>query len=333
MNLSIISFSAKGDKLNSRLCDFFINKGDNVNSTLRTSRKLSLGKWTETAFSNSDGIIFIGAVGIAVRAISPFLKGKDKDPAVVVCDELGQYAIPVLSGHIGGANKLADNISSFIGSRAVITTATDINNVFSVDTWAVEKGYKIYNKEEIKFVSSYLLENKKIGIVSDIDVEPLPENVVAGNGFEVGIVISPFVKKPFKHTLNLIPRCVYIGVGSKKNSDRNALVALFNKVICKYNIAKESIAGVATIDIKSNEISVLELCIYLGIEPKFYTSDELNTLEGNFTASDFVKSVTGTDNVCERSALMATKGGNIIVKKQAENGVTIAFACNLEVTK
>jgi cobalt-precorrin 5A hydrolase len=124
----------------------------------------------------------------------------------------------------------------------------------------------------------------------------------------------------FSHTLKLLPKRFIIGVGSKKNADEQALTELVDKI----GINKKAVAAVATIDIKRNEKSVLALTEYLGTELKLYSADELNSAEGEFTTSEFVKRITGTDNVCERSA--AAAGGKIIVKKTRGSGVTMAVS-------
>ena len=122
--------------------------------------------------------LFIGAIGIALRAIAPYIKTKTKDPAVVVVDELGQFSIPILSGHIGGANELALQIAEDLGSIPVITTATDINKVFAVDTWAKSQGLQILNPQCIKLVSSKLLKGESVHVKSDYPIQGnLPKNV------------------------------------------------------------------------------------------------------------------------------------------------------------
>ena len=97
---------------------------------------VTLANWTAAQFAQSDAIVFVGAVGIAVRAIAPHCRSKATDPAVVVLDECGRFAIPLLSGHLGGANDLARRLAKACGAVPVITTATDANGVFAVDEWA-----------------------------------------------------------------------------------------------------------------------------------------------------------------------------------------------------
>ncbi|MGB5823299.1 MAG: cobalamin biosynthesis protein [Proteocatella sp.] len=126
-----------------------------------------LKEFTQQAFENADQIIYIGAAGIAVRAIAPFIISKEIDPGVMVIDELGSFVIPILSGHIGGSNAVAQMLAEMLGSTPVITTATDINNRFAVDTWAVNHNMTVANIENIKHISAAVLENRIIGIYTD----------------------------------------------------------------------------------------------------------------------------------------------------------------------
>lgn len=321
MKISIISFTALGDETNKRCGKLFQNMLFKQNGKTFKQKRCSLKEWTKDCFENSDALIFIGAVGIAVRAIAPFIKSKDTDPAVVVTDECGRFTVPILSGHIGGANGLAEYISKNINSVPVITTATDINGVWAVDAWATDNGYSIGNISNIKYISAALLGNECVGLQSDFEVcGKMPKNVVQDLNCTCGISISDSIKTPFMHTLNLFPKRLVIGVGSRKNADEDALIKMFQTL----RLNKKTVAYVATIDIKKNEKAVLKLSEYLKTELKTYTAEELNQVRGDFESSDFVKRITGTDNVCERAALAT--GGELILKKTKGDGVTMAVA-------
>ncbi len=329
MNISIISFSADGDKINKKLKALFLN--DNIyaygNDEELLKRSASLNEWSRNAFLCSDAIIFIGAAGIAVRAIAPFIKDKSSDPAVVVIDDKAKFVIPVLSGHLGGANRLSIKISDFLSAEPVITTATDINGVWAADLWAKENGCEIEDISMIKYISSALLRGEKIGLVCDFYIQGnLPKNVVLGENYENGIVISVFKKMPFKNTLNIIPKILNVGVGSKKDNDENLLANFFYDLMDKKNIFVKAVKGIATIDIKKNERCILSLCKSLNKELNVFSSDELKAVKGEFSSSDFVKNVTGVDNVCERAAA-ALGGGRLIIKKTKAKSVTAAVCC------
>ena len=124
---------------------------------------LSLSDWTRQQFAEKNAIVVIGACGIAVRMIAPFVSDKLSDSPVVVADEAGTFVIPLLSGHMGGANELAEQIAGQIGGIPVITTATDVNHTFSVDLFAKKCGLSIYNREGIAKVSAKILDGKNAG--------------------------------------------------------------------------------------------------------------------------------------------------------------------------
>ena len=176
MKVSIIAFTDNGMEIAYKLSNS-LTKDNNISFTRCGKGELSV--WTEEHFSDSDALIFIGAIGIALRAIAPYVKTKTKDPAVVVVDELGQFSIPILSGHIGGANELALQISDILNAIPVITTATDINNVFAIDTWAKSQNLMILNPQCIKLVSSKLLNGKTAHIKSDYPIGGnIPNNLI-----------------------------------------------------------------------------------------------------------------------------------------------------------
>jgi cobalt-precorrin 5A hydrolase len=336
MKISIISFTLKGSILGKKLRERLNIKGHYANSfsISKFASKLgliemegSLTEWTGKQFKTVEGIIFIGACGIAIRSIAPFVKDKKIDPAVVVIDEKGEFVIPILSGHIGGANDIAYEISRILKATAVITTATDVNNKFSVDLFATKENLYISDLNLVKRISSEILEDKIIGLSSDYKIlSQLPVGIEENTTIELGICISIHNKNPFENTLNLIPRIVTLGIGCRKNTSLEAIESLVLKVLKNNNISIKSIKNISSIDLKKNEKGILDFCKKYKIDFSTYTSDELNQVNGDYYESAFVKSITGVGNVCERSAAIGSNNGNIIIKKNAENGVTVAIA-------
>ena len=286
-----------------------------------------LHPWVKESFENCDRLIFIGAVQIAVRLISKELKSKLTDPAVVVIDDNGKYCIPILSGHVGSANEFAGELASILGAEAVITTSTDINNKFAIDVFARKNELVIKNPHRIKDVSSKLLRGENIKIYSCLPIEgKLPEGVFWGNEEEADAVITPF-KTENETALLLIPKLFTLGVGCKKDTDEKHMSASLEEFLSSAGIYKEAILNMATIDLKKEEKAVLALSEKLKIPVSFYTSDQLAGAMGKFTPSQFVKAVTGVDNVCERSAALLSKG-SIKIAKTAFKGITFALAQN-----
>lgn len=335
MKVSIIAFTDNGMEIAYKLSNSLSEIND-VDFT--RCGKGALSTWTEEHFSTGDALIFVGAIGIALRAIAPYIKTKTKDPAVVVVDELGQFSIPILSGHIGGANELALQISKILNAIPVITTATDINNVFAIDTWAKGQGLKISNPECIKLVSSKLLKGESVHIKSDYPIQGnLPNNVFLNDldgsdekNNDYDAIISHYDFSEYENdTLLLVPQIITLGIGCRKDISFEAIENSILNILKSENYHILALKAMASIDKKVNEKGILKFAEKYDLPFNTYGADELNSLEGDFTKSDFVKSVVEVDNVCERSAVFESKG-NLIRRKDTCDGagVTIALAMN-----
>ena len=311
MQIGMISFTQAGDSLADQIVGKLqMNrewKTEHV-SLLGRSRDGNLPSLSEitASYMAKDAIIFVGACGIAVRAIAPFIKDKKTDPAVIVIDEKGQFVIPVLSGHIGGANQLAKELAELLNSQLVLTTATDVNGKFAVDVFAKQNNFTIWSMKQAKQFSAALLDEKECGIL------------FTNHGKDVEGTL------PYDTTTVLIPRNIYIGIGCKKGKEPAALQAFFEDVLSENDLLKESVAGLASIDLKKEEGCIHALANIWKLPVTFYTKEELANAKGAFTSSDFVAEVTGVDNVCERSASLASDGGRCLVEKQVRDGMTMA---------
>ena len=326
INVSIISFSNNGENISEIVSDV-LSKEPNVEiKDIYRCKEGELNSWTAKHFRCDDALIFIGSCGIATRAIAPYINNKTVDPAVIVIDELGKNVIPILSGHIGGANKLSEVISEKINATSKITTATDINGVWAVDTWAVSNNMTIENPEYIKYVSKKALNGEYINIDSCVEIKDLPEKVVIdGKNPDVSITY----KSVRVNRLILIPKVLSVGIGCKKDTKAEEIQALWDKVFNQNKLNEKAVKRICSIDLKAGEPGLLEFVNSKGFLLKTFSSDELNGLKGEYSKSDFVKSVAGVDCVCERSAVLGANGEDdsyIVVNKTAENGVTIAVA-------
>ena len=275
-------------------------------------------------FSWADALIFVSSCGIAVRHIAPFLRDKKTDPAVVCVDELGKFAISLLSGHIGGANDLTRQIAGAIDATAVVTTATDINRKFSVDAWAARNGLVIDSMPLAKAVSAAILE-RNIPLHSDFPiVGSYPGGVEPGDQGDLGICVSFRKNAPFPRTLLLVPKVLHLGIGCRKGTSEEEIRAAVSQVLMQNSLDIRAVKSIASIDLKAQEEGLLQYCKERGIRPDFYTAGQLSLVPGAFTPSPFVQRVTGVDNVCERAALLGAD--ELIVRKTAVSGVTVAVA-------
>lgn len=331
MRLALTAFTQKGVALALRLAADLEGEGHrcSLHCPVRLGLDLpgyeSLALWTGEQFSKVDGLLFVGASGIAVRAIAPYIKDKFTDPAVVSVDEGGRFAVPLLSGHVGGANHLARRVAALTGGEAAISTATDVNGLFAVDQWASQQGLFLESREAAKHVSVALLAGKTVGLESDFPiVGRLPKGIQPGEA-ELGIActINP-AATPFPETLRLIPPILNVGVGCRRGTEAEAIAKAVDGVLEANGLSPRAVRQLCTIDLKKDEAGLLSFCRGRSLPLKAYTPEELLAVPGTFTPSEFVRGVTGVDNVCERAAVCA--GGELILPKQAGGGVTVAVS-------
>ncbi len=333
MRAAVFAFSRQGLRTARRVREALAEAGDGCR--LFAPERLAeegleaiappLADFTAPLFREMDALIFISSCGIAVRAIAPHVRDKRTDPAVVAADERARFVIPLLSGHIGGANALAERLAEALGAAAAVTTATDVNGRFSVDAWAAEQGLAIGDMQAAKAVSAAILEGP-VPLISDFPVAGgLPPGLTYGETGPVGVRLSCRRGSPFAHTLTLTPRVVRLGIGCRRGAEAGAIGRLADQVLQEHDILPAAVRAVGTIDLKKDEPGLLAFCRERGWPLEWYTAEELRQVSGTFTPSEFVRSVTGVDNVCERAAL-AGGGETLIIKKTARDGVTVAAA-------
>ena len=320
---AIFSFSAQGAETASRVAAAL---GD-AYAVECYAPKGNLKVLTAELFPQVETLIFVGACGIAVRAIAPHLVSKTVDPAVLVVDERGEYVISLLSGHIGGANALSRQVAAAIGGTPVITTATDVNRRFSVDAWAARQGLSISNMETAKRFSAEILK-RDLPVHSDFPISgALPAGLFAGEAGEIGLAISCRRVQPFAETLRLIPRRIHLGIGCKRDTEAETIAAAVEAALEQAEICPEALASVASIDVKRDEAGLAAWAAGHNLPLAFYSAAELNAVPGSFTGSAFVLKTVGVDNVCERAAMrVAGKDALCVIPKTSLNGVTVAAA-------
>lgn len=367
--VSIIAFSEKGYTLGQKILGFLKENSSKevaekmkiaINVSLDRGAGGSLSNWTAEHFYDSEALIYIGATGIAIRGISEYLDSKMTDPAVISIDELGKFVIPLLSGHVGGANELALAISNKLGSTPVITTATDINGVFAVDSWAKENGYHISNPEAIKDISATLLAGGSVRIFSEFKIcGNLPKGMDMGRKITQGLKSNhgkgttagrPSVDISYKSeikcgkpSLKIVPPVITAGIGCRKGVDEDTIKKVYEMALNNAGIHERAVFQICSIDIKAKELGLLKFCKSHGLPFYTYSAKELMQVEGEFTSSEFVKKKTGTDNVCERAAMLGSiiSAGSgaiepneympqcqIVYRKFSQFGVTVAFSIN-----
>ena len=267
------------------------------------------------AFSDRSSIIFVGAVGIAIRMITPFVNDKLSDSCVIAIDDDARFVIPLLSGHVGGANKMAVTVAKLLDATPVITTSTDVNGAFSADVFAVENHLAIRNREGIRTVSAKALEGKSITL-SIKDYPPKDP---------VDIIIADETDR--EYDLLLSPKNYVIGIGMKKDKDAFEAEKFITSLLSKNGIDINDVHSLATIDVKEDEHAIRAFSQKYRIPVISFEASVLERADGDFTASEFVKETVGVDNVCERAAALAAgPRGVIVCKKVKGEGITAAIA-------
>lgn len=295
----------------------------------------TLHQWMAGRLSEGTrAFVFIGACGIAVRAVAPFLCSKAKDPAVVAVDERGIHAVALLSGHMGGANRLTERIAAQIGAHPVITTATDLHGLFAADEFAGRNGLYVSDWTLAKECAARLLKGERLGFYSRFPVEgEMPSCLFWAKEGEADIAVDIGAKQAgVRRTLFLVPPAVTLGAGCRRGTAEEALEQAFSAFLKASGIFKEAVSALASIDLKKEEPGLLAFARRHSLPFYTYKSGELASLKGEFSSSEFVKRVTGVDNVCERAALCgggALEGETpyLLCGKYAREGVTLAAAC------
>lgn len=343
MKISIICFTLTGQQTGEKLKKALEEQEHAVSLYTKSkyipeSIKESTKEWAGKQFESADGIIFIGATGIAVRSIAPYVASKKTDPAVLVTDECGKFVISLLSGHLGGANELALQAAEALHAVPIVTTATDLEGKFAVDVFAKKNNCHIFRMKEAKEVSAALLAGEKVGFYSEFPWEgELPDGLVNCCGLrdenwisenepgtnvqndnqiksasdlfpKVGIAVTIHKNcTPFLSTTHVVPQAVALGMGCRKNKEAQAVEKAAFTCLEENQIYPQAVACLASIDIKKEEPGLLALAEKMGIPFETFSSEELLAVKGEFTASSFVSRMVGVDNVCERSALKAAQ--------------------------
>ena len=302
-----------------------------------------LKKEAARAFRDAGALVFISAAGIAVRCVAPLLKGKHTDPAVVVVDERGKFAISLLSGHMGGANALAEKVAKALRAVPVITTATDIWGLPSVEDLAKRFSLVIEDPKKIKAVNSAILAHEKVFVVDNspkrrAEVTKMFKGVfTCSKTFpeslglkEACVLVSSALEtipsSCVQRTLVLRPRDIVIGVGCGKGVSKGLLKKALIEAFAQAGLSALSVKNFATIDIKKNEKGLKALAMELDAPIETYGAKELNKVKCPSKPSSAVMKATGAYAVAEPAALISSGAKRLCLKKTKIGHVTIAAA-------
>lgn len=348
MKLAIISFTENGIALSENIaekitdpdvqlytkCSRYQEKSDMSVRKIRFAEE-PLAEWVKYHMQQDDALLFIGACGIAVRAIAPNLTDKLHDVPVLVMDEMGQYVIPILAGHVGGANELAHMLEDAMQAQAVITTATDIQEKFAVDLFAKKHHLQILNKDGIAKVSSKVLAGEEITISIEHVLPKKSKACIYDDTMrfvtypptdQVDIIVAEDPER-YDALIYLRPKRYVVGMGCRRDKDPVQIIAFYRETLQDAGIEEKQVYALASIDKKKDEAGLIAISQKERIPFLVYPAEELLKVNGDFHASAFVAAQVGVDNVCERAALAGCGAkGKLICEKHAKDGMTIAIA-------
>jgi cobalt-precorrin 5A hydrolase len=340
-SVAVYSLTRQGAEVARRLA------GELENATLFVSERLAVDG--ETPFvrlapslaanwRSFAGHVVIAATGIVVRASAPLLEGKDSDPAVVVVDQRGRFAISLLSGHLGGANALARRVAGILGGQAVITTATDLQGLPSLELLAGEAGLRVENLSALAGLSGRLLDGETTpvwdpegrfwprlhedwpGAFTRLETPPS----LAEKGRP--LVWVDWRSEPTAESWLVVrPPCLAVGMGCNRGTSADEMEQLLRLVLERHGLSLASAFCLASVEAKRDEPGLTELAVRLGLPLTFYPADRLGAV-GVPNPSSRVAAHMGTGSVCEAAAILAARGGSLLAQKQTSVNATCAVA-------
>lgn len=348
MKIAIIAITRDGARLGAKLREGFSDAGLFVLQKYAgqagkgaTTFSGELSALVRRLWPEHGGFVFIMATGIVVRVIAPLLEGKDVDPAVVVMDDAGRFAISLLSGHLGGANELACRCAFVTGSQEVITTATDGACLPSFDMLASDEGWVIDDLSRVKTLNSLLLDGEEIAVVDptgrvrlyfhgrgrlsfhDTFVDAL-QSGAKGCLFVTNRHLPPQVRSA--GLLVLRPRNLALGIGCNSGTDAAEIEEVVCSSLKRLFLSIKSVSCIASASAKGDEQGLLAFAGKHGIPLSFYESGELNGVAVPSPPSLHALEAIGATGVAEPAAILASGGGRLLLKKVKNGNVTLAVA-------
>lgn len=330
----------------------FLNKAGldiaaKIQAELKEFKITHLHEFNGELFDHSTAIVFVGALGICVRKIAPFIRDKHTDPAVVCVDSVGRNVISVLSGHIGGANALCAEIAHVLGATPIITTQSDNTGCWALDTiakqygWICEADHNMLNR-----AIAMLVNGERVALLLDVHdngtammEESLPENVKIISEIDEAedcrmiIAVTPYIYESGKFILYYRPRILNLGVGCRRNCNPEGVEDYIRRCLIENHISPLSIKSVSTIDLKKDEAVVERLSNWENVDDcNIYTAEELKDIEVP-NPSEKVREVAGVAGVAESCALKSSNGGKLILEKQKgkiNEGADFTFAVSID---
>lgn len=349
MRVAVVAITGGGAQLGQKLCkslaglELYVSRryAGRAGGSCHCFDPTGLKALVAELWKKHDGFVLIMATGIVVRIIAPLLDSKETDPAVVVMDDAGRFAISLLSGHLGGANELAGRCAFASGARAVVTTATDAHDLPSFDMLAKEQGWAIDDISRVKTLNTLLLDDEEIAVV---DVTGQTRLWLHGRGrvtfyetfaeaasssacgllFVTNRHLPPQISP--ERLLILRPRNLVLGIGCNRGTPVDEIETFAATHLKRLFLSPKSVACIATVAAKRDEAGLTEYAERLGVPLRCFGSDELNQVHFPSPPSEHAMAAVGVAGVAEPAAILASGGGQLLLKKVKSANVTLAVA-------
>ncbi|MBC8516677.1 MAG: cobalamin biosynthesis protein [Nitrosopumilus sp.] len=290
-------------------------------------------------FKNNNALICIFSLGAVIRLIAPYLKDKKTDPAVIVIDDKTNFVISVLSGHIGGANELTEEIAEKLGSLPIITTAADVNKTIAVDLVGREFNWKIDDDSTVTKISAHMVNEEPIGVFQEAGeknwYKKLPKNVIIYENIEdlkksnskAHLIISDKIieEKISKESVIYRPASLVIGIGLHWDTSKETIREGIEFCLEKFKLSSKSIAKLVSIKKPEDVQGLIDLGMEMGIQVEYVDREDLAEISAP-NPSETVKAFEGTASVSEAAAIKVSNGELIVEKQKFPPNLTIAIA-------
>ena len=331
MRYAVITFTQHGD----RIADILALSFDIDLYSKKKQSDFNFKEVSKKVMESYSAIIFISSTGIAVRAIAPYIKSKDIDPAVLVIDNSCNYVISLLSGHLGGANELTLEVSRLLGAQPIITTATDNLGITAPDMVAKDNGLIIEDLKKAKDIAALLVEGKKIGFFDEKGIVQTPAGysnnldeisglLYVGSSESINMHLQIHIASTISvPVLKLIRRNIVLGIGCRKEFSPQKMQQTVLSVLKEHNIDIRAIKSIGTVELKKDEVAINALVDYFKCELEIFTTDDIRPIQHKFEGSDFVEKTIGVRAVSEPCVELS--GARVISSKMKLDGMTLCI--------
>ena len=343
--ISILAITKNGVQIGLKIKEFFPSwkifapeKFSDDNSNINWYDESTSSK-IEELFKSNDAMICLFSLGAVIRLISPHLRDKKTDPAIIVIDDKTNFVISALSGHIGGANQLTNEIAEKLSATPVITTAADVNKTIAVDLVGKEFDWEIDGDSSVTKVSAFMVNEEKIGVFQDAGQKnwwknELPKNVsiyksleeIKNSNSKASLIISDKIFDYNQETTVIYrPKTLVVGIGLHWDTSKEIIQKGLDDCLKKFSLSKKSIAKLVSIKKPKDVIGLIDFAREMKIPLEYVEREELAKVEIP-NPSETVKSFEGTPSVSEAAAILVSKGDLIVEKQKFPPNLTIAIA-------